>query len=358
MKWRIADDQRDEFVKKTLFSTRKGQARMDSSGPNSPALGNSTHATERLMGAIGHSDGIIPFPKQEINAARVKTPPRSQTPPLASYPTANNSYTPERGPRLQKFGGNHRDTSNGAQMHTPLPKRPRESAHNAGVGLGIDSKSAEDGKPQDNVSGQDGNSKPRGLNDSATDSPPNLYSDSAMRGTDTGRQGNAGLVTPLVARHAPRLAPPSTAQVPSQYINFSSPAPFWKYFDVPSTPADAPNLDISPIKMKKGDDDGSAEETAQPSSPPLMFEDKEKDADDGDEADGGEGDDDIEMNSPSRTLSRPVSRRDGPKERESERVPEPMPAAPSGLRTANGMVRGASLAVMDDDETDGIDLTK
>ncbi|KAF2817604.1 uncharacterized protein BDZ99DRAFT_513837 [Mytilinidion resinicola] len=357
MKWRIADEYRDDFVKKTLFSTRKGQARMDSSGPNSPAIkeSGSTHATERLMGAINQSDGIIPFPKHEIGAARVKTPPRSQTPPLASYPTTNDSYTPDRGPNLQTFGGNHPNTSNGAHMHTtPNPKRDSPA-----LDQDARAKSGEGSKTVKNpASRQDASSKTRGLNEAAANSPPTLYSDSvANGGADLGRPGNAGLVTPLVARHAPRLAPPSTAQVPSQYINFSSPAAFWKY--LPSTPAGAPNIDTSPIKMKKPNEaaEGADEESAQPSSPPVMFDDKDKndeDEDDDNEGDGDDGEEDIEMNSPSRTLSRPVSRRDGAR----DRISEPITAVPNGVRNSNGMVRGASLAILDDDDTEGIDLTK
>jgi len=61
------------------------------------------------------------------------------------------------------------------------------------------------------------------------------------------------------------------------------------------------------------------------------------------------------MNSPSRTLSRPVSRRDATRERLLE---PPAPAAPNGLRNSNGMVRGPSSAALDDDEAEGIDLTK
>src|SRR5690606_23789442 len=36
-------------------------------------------------------------------------------------------------------------------------------------------------------------------------------------------------VTPGPQRQQPRLAPPSTAALPSSYLPTSSPAPFWKY---------------------------------------------------------------------------------------------------------------------------------
>ncbi|KAI1824797.1 fork head domain-containing protein [Xylaria intraflava] len=57
-------------------------------------------------------------------------------------------------------------------------------------------------------------------------------------------------VTPAPQRLHPRLAPPSTAQRPSQHMPTSSPAPFWKYIDIHSTPLKAP-YDVSPIKPSR-----------------------------------------------------------------------------------------------------------
>ncbi|KAJ2975216.1 hypothetical protein NUW58_g8421 [Xylaria curta] len=57
----------------------------------------------------------------------------------------------------------------------------------------------------------------------------------------------ASFVTPAPQRLHPRLAPPSTAQRPSQHMPTSSPAPFWKYIDINSTPLKAP-YDVSPTK--------------------------------------------------------------------------------------------------------------
>ncbi|KAI0202165.1 fork head domain-containing protein [Astrocystis sublimbata] len=57
----------------------------------------------------------------------------------------------------------------------------------------------------------------------------------------------APFVTPAPQRLHPRLAPPSTAQRPSQHMPTSSPAPFWKYVDINSTPLRAP-YDLSPTK--------------------------------------------------------------------------------------------------------------
>ncbi|KAI0402585.1 fork head domain-containing protein [Xylaria palmicola] len=57
----------------------------------------------------------------------------------------------------------------------------------------------------------------------------------------------ASFVTPAPQRLHPRLAPPSTAQRPSQHMPTSSPAPFWKYVDIHSTPLRA-SYDVSPTK--------------------------------------------------------------------------------------------------------------
>jgi len=55
-------------------------------------------------------------------------------------------------------------------------------------------------------------------------------------------------VTPAPHRVHPRLAPPSTAQRPSQMMPTSSPAPFWKYADIGNTPMKGFGLESSPIK--------------------------------------------------------------------------------------------------------------
>lgn len=62
------------------------------------------------------------------------------------------------------------------------------------------------------------------------------------------QEEGASFVTPAPHRVHPRLAPPSTAQRPSQHMPTSSPAPFWKYADIGSTPMKPPGLDLSPTK--------------------------------------------------------------------------------------------------------------
>jgi hypothetical protein len=64
----------------------------------------------------------------------------------------------------------------------------------------------------------------------------------------------ASFVTPAPHRVHPRLAPPSTAQRPSQHMPTSSPAPFWKYADIGSTPLKPVQgaFDTSPSKALGG----------------------------------------------------------------------------------------------------------
>ncbi|KKY33331.1 putative forkhead transcription factor fkh1 [Diaporthe ampelina] len=61
------------------------------------------------------------------------------------------------------------------------------------------------------------------------------------------QEDGSSLVTPAPLKIHPRLAPPSTAQRPSQHMPMSSPAPFWKFAEYGSTPI-KPLADISPSK--------------------------------------------------------------------------------------------------------------
>ncbi|UKZ78103.1 hypothetical protein TrVFT333_005837 [Trichoderma virens FT-333] len=75
---------------------------------------------------------------------------------------------------------------------------------------------------------------------------------------------NASFITPAPPRVHPKLAPPSTAQRPSQHMPTSSPAPFWKYADIGSTPLKplAP-YEVSPSRVAR-------EGRTQSSSPPAV----------------------------------------------------------------------------------------
>jgi hypothetical protein len=90
----------------------------------------------------------------------------------------------------------------------------------------------------------DGSPLPRhrrtGLSDNIQGSPPVLSSSYAA-------EDGQSLITPAPVRKHPYLAPPSTAQRPSQHMPTSSPAPFWRYADIGNTPR-GPAFDLSPTK--------------------------------------------------------------------------------------------------------------
>ena len=216
MKWKIVDSERDEFLKKQIYQPRKGAPplRLDSSGPSSPAINNQPlHASERLAEVLGHPPA---FGKQEPRTARIKSPPRSATPPLASYPVANESYTPDRGPRPQNpFGGPKQSPppKDLAKFATPA-KRLFHDPHGPGVSTRRRSLAHDNGNGENAPSSPNGDpskSNVSGMRDHSANSPPTLYSDHAGHNPNGITQG--GLVTPLVGRHAPRLAPPSTSRI-------------------------------------------------------------------------------------------------------------------------------------------------
>lgn len=67
------------------------------------------------------------------------------------------------------------------------------------------------------------------------------------------QEDGTSFVTPAPPRIHPKLAPPSTAQRPSQHMPTSSPAPFWKYAEVGSTPLQASaQYELSPCKVAGG----------------------------------------------------------------------------------------------------------
>lgn len=151
------------------------------------------------------------------SSQKMKRSPPSDSPALSSYPANGSQMTPDR-------GGPH--------------SRPAEADVPG------------DGSPLPRHKRQAGNSF--GLSDNAPGSPT---LSSSMVHEDS-------FVTPAPHRVHPRLAPPSTAQRPSQHMPTSSPAPFWKYADIGSTPMKGPAFDLSPVK-------GSAGPVHPPSSSPA-----------------------------------------------------------------------------------------
>ncbi|KAJ5953188.1 hypothetical protein N7454_000084 [Penicillium verhagenii] len=215
MKWQIAAEYRDEYRKK---QARKGN---QSSAPSSPATKeppSSARATH-IPSSIDTS-----FP-----ATAKKSPPVS-SPGFSSFPVAPiEAFTPERGSRAGRGTGSdhplrHMDPQAGYEEPSPLPARTRSTA---------------EASRAPNTSN---NLAPYGMSDNVAGSPPVLSSSYYD-------EGPSSMITPAPQRQQPRLPPPSTAQIPSKFMPMSSPAQFWKFADIGSTPH------ARPLKGERSDRD-------------------------------------------------------------------------------------------------------
>ncbi|KAE8355202.1 fork head domain-containing protein [Aspergillus coremiiformis] len=218
MKWQIALEYREEYWKKQL---RKGT---QSSAPSSPATKDPA-----TRGANG---------MEAVFAASKKSPPVS-SPGFSSFPVAPvEAYTPERGSRASRNGPQDHPLRHPARDYeepSPLPMRSAIKNSSNGTSLRY------------------------GLSDNIA-SPPILSSSYYD-------EGPSSMITPAPQRQQPRLPPPSTAQIPSKFMPMSSPAQFWKFADIGSTPA-RPVPDMSPLKGDPGDGLGSIPSSSPP--PPNL----------------------------------------------------------------------------------------
>lgn len=207
MKWQIVPEYREEYWKK---QARKGQ---QSSAPSSPAAKEKANAR-----SFESRQQKSSFEKSTEGSFATKPSPQTKSPGYHSFSVAPvEAYTPDRGSRAG-IGLNGSGRRRDFEEPSPLPNGPRSSAQTRAYGL------------SDNVAG----------------SPPVLsssyYDDAA-----------SSMITPAPLRQQPRLAPPSTAQIPSKFMPMSSPAQFWKFADIGSTPA-KPMPDMSPLKPNTGGD--------------------------------------------------------------------------------------------------------
>lgn len=191
MKWQLVPEQREEMVRSAYKGGRGGHR--GSSNPSSPSqLAYVTHGP-RDMAA-----------RDPGSARKRKVSPTGSPQPRSAL--RETHMTPVRGSRK------------------PLPD--------------IDANIGADGSPLPRLRKH----APSTL--SATDTAP-----ASPTLTSSYLQEDGGsFVTPAPHRVHPRLAPPSTAQRPSQHMPTSSPAPFWRYADIGSTPLKPPHLDLSPSK--------------------------------------------------------------------------------------------------------------
>ncbi|KAK5173754.1 transcription factor [Saxophila tyrrhenica] len=225
MKWMIEPSEYDTFIQQGMKGCRRPNpipgTQSTLGSPHSPMQ----FARAGANGGIKRDDDVTP----PMNAYR------------QPYPTATEAYTPDRG-------------------------SSRVMAEPSSVGLGINGHVDGAGGPEYDYMGSLTRSTPRrnGLTAiaHAAGSPPALFV------SEEGRVGG-GLDTPFPLRPTQRLAPPSTLRRPSDFIQFSSPAPFWKMEGlVGSTPFKP--FDLSPVKspfgqlVKKGEakkeEEGEAKE--------------------------------------------------------------------------------------------------
>ncbi|KAI4100741.1 MAG: hypothetical protein L6R37_005278 [Teloschistes peruensis] len=201
MKWVISSDKRQDMIQAVAKHAKRSYTRQ--SLPNSPATlrDDSAQVLFAPSGPAVHQSSETNGGLQGSSSAR--------SPPLTAYPTARESYTPSRGPRLTTLA-NYEVSDNLPALSddpSPLPIRRK----NLKVGA----------------------------NDSSPVFPSSYFDGSIM--TPAPRQHN--LPGPL----------PNTIKMPTSHMPDSSPAPFWKYGEgLPgSTPARG-WPDISPLKSRQG----------------------------------------------------------------------------------------------------------
>ena len=204
MKWILAPEHRDTTLALAERNVSKGGGRV-SSTPGTPA-------------GVAKSGGFLPPPTND----KKPSPIDRSTPPLSSYPPAQQeSYTPTRGPQMPIYGPTQGGLPVLSDETSPMPRR-RTNGHLTAV-----------------------------------DSSPTLTS------------GAWAHDAPMMRTPAPRpynlnMPQPNTVKLPTSHLADSSPAPFWRFDNIGSTPA-RPWPEISPVKNTIGDGTGM-----QSSSPPPV----------------------------------------------------------------------------------------
>ncbi|KAK2758905.1 forkhead transcription factor fkh1 [Colletotrichum kahawae] len=199
MKWQIVADAREEMTRSAYKGGRGGHR--GSSAPSSPSQ----------LNYITHGPKDVNARGEPASTRKRKVSATGSPPPSSSLAAVQS--TPDRSTR-RLAPPNTALTSDGS----PLP-RPRKGGTSASASF---------------------------TSTSYNDQSPTLTSSYLP---DEG----ASFVTPAPHRVHPRLAPPSTAQRPSQHMPTSSPAPFWKYAEIGSTPLKpGAHFDMSPSKPSLG----------------------------------------------------------------------------------------------------------
>lgn len=241
MKWELLPEHRDEYIKKLQRPPKTGPGRQNSvpHSPSSPKTNlNVRSASTQLQQSIGQplaqgsSQGLRLEDSQDLNMKyhSIKRSPRSVTPPpITSYRVAPlEAYTPDRGSRLPTLPALR-------SLDKPL----------------VDTKSSHLSRRASLIQPVNINEMISSAQNHQHDSPTHKdisYIPPSPSQNSQYADDNPAVtaMTPAPQRQHPRLAPPSTGQLPSSYLPTSSPAPFWKYIQFGSTPAKP--SDYSPLK--------------------------------------------------------------------------------------------------------------
>lgn len=253
MKWEIVPEYKDEYRNK---QHRRGP---NSSAPSSPA--KEAHQRAAATTAAEPSPTRPPLLSGGHPSSGLDSP--GLHPAFTLRPS--EAFTPDRGSRPARFNtaASAVDDDIGS---SPLPIRAQTTITRNTRGRDIGGGML--GQPQ--LVGNDSPLRLRPDPRSPTAPSPSPYLDDPLLGAPTpgpnaqvGRPGGLGLglmtsgsggsslvsstsmLTPAPRRQQPRLAPPSTAQVPSKFMPLSSPAQFWKFADLGMTPG----RESSPLKF-------------------------------------------------------------------------------------------------------------
>ncbi|KAL8943405.1 MAG: hypothetical protein Q9216_001114, partial [Gyalolechia sp. 2 TL-2023] len=206
MKWHIIKEKRNEMIASVVKHMKKSNAK-HSSAPTSPSKVRDELPTTNPYAPSASAQPYSSESNVESNTAVNTSPPPGRSPPLTVYPTTQEVYTPSRGSRVTSFANN--DQSHGlpvglpAFSDDPSPLPIRRNNIKAGI---------------------------------AGSSP--LLTSSLLDGS---------LMTPAPRQHNLDAPLPSTIRLPTSHMPESSPAPFWKFELLGSTPARLPEM--SPLKV-------------------------------------------------------------------------------------------------------------
>ncbi|KIH91928.1 hypothetical protein SPBR_01352 [Sporothrix brasiliensis 5110] len=237
MKWYILPEYKDEMVRTAYRGGRGGHR--GSSNPSSPSQLNYVNQGPRDMAAKDHG-----------SARKRRVSPTGSPQPRSSLRDVH--MTPDRSSRRLLP-----DEAPASSDGSPLPRYRRGAA----ASKAKNSTSILGGAATNDASA------------SGTAPDPVIPRSPTLTSTFLQDDISSSFVTPAPHRVELKLNPPSTLQRPSQHMPTSSPAPFWKYADIGSTPLKPPpSFDFSPSKalgLSSGVSSSVAMMPASSSPPPV-----------------------------------------------------------------------------------------